>query len=112
MWFSNRSATTPPVQSQKMARDWKFWIYKVAELYYPCSQNKGADQLRNQLRSNCEADLRRCFRLSRLLVFPCGGSFISREGSLKTGDRILTVNDFSVVSLNLRSTCYCHNVTT
>ena len=26
---------------------------------------------------------------------------ISREGSLKTGDRILTVNDFSVLSLNL-----------
>ena len=23
----------------------------------------------------CEADLRLCFRLCRLLVFPCGGSF-------------------------------------
>ena len=39
-------------------------------LYYPCSENKGADQLR----SYCEADLRLCFRLCRLLVFPCGGS--------------------------------------
>ena len=40
-------------------------------LYYPCSINKGADQLR----SYCEADLRLCFRLCRLLVFPCGGSY-------------------------------------
>ena len=39
-------------------------------MYYPCSENKGADQLR----SYCEADLRLCFRLCRLLVFPCGGS--------------------------------------
>ena len=35
--------------------------------------DKGADQLH----SYCEADLRLCFRLGRLLVFPCGGSFIS-----------------------------------
>ena len=34
------------VQSQKMARDWKFWIYKLEELYYPCSINKEANQLR------------------------------------------------------------------
>ena len=39
-------------------------------MYYPSSENKGADQLR----SYCEADLRLCFRLGRLLVFPCGGS--------------------------------------
>ena len=32
---------------------------------------KGADQLR----SYCEADLRLCFCLYRLLVFPFGGSF-------------------------------------
>ena len=43
----------------------------MEELYYPCSENKGADQLR----SYCKADLRLCFRLCRLLVFPCGGSF-------------------------------------
>ena len=36
------------------------------------SENKGADQLR----SYCEADLRLCFRLCRLLVFPLGGSFV------------------------------------
>ena len=40
-------------------------------MYYPCSENKGTDQLR----SYCEADLRLCFRLCRLLGFPCCDSF-------------------------------------
>ena len=40
-------------------------------MYYPSSENKGADQLRGYR----EADLRLCFRLGRLLVFQCGGSF-------------------------------------
>ena len=44
-------------------------------MYYPSSENKGADQLR----CYCEADLRLCFRLGRLLVFPCGGSHIMVE---------------------------------
>ena len=40
-------------------------------MYYPCSENKGADQLR----SNCEADLRLCFRLGKNPVFTrCGSS--------------------------------------
>ena len=39
-------------------------------LYYLCSDNKGADQLRIY----CEADLRICFRLCRLLVFSRTGS--------------------------------------
>ena len=26
MWFTNRPDTNRPVQSQKMARDWKFWF--------------------------------------------------------------------------------------
>ena len=72
MWFPNRSDTNQAVQSQKQARSLKFWIYKVEELYYPCSENKGANL---QLRSYREADLRLCFRLCRLLVFSCGGSY-------------------------------------
>ena len=72
MWFPTRSDTNRAVQAKKMARDWKFWIYKVEELYCSCSENKGADRLR----SYCEADLRLCFRLGRLSLFPCGGSFI------------------------------------
>ena len=35
-------------------------------MYYPYSENKGADQLCGYR----EADLRLCFRLCRLLVFP------------------------------------------
>ena len=42
-------------------------------MYYPSSENKGADQLRGYR----EADLRLCFRLCRLLVFPRGGSFLT-----------------------------------
>ena len=34
-------------------------------MYYPCSENKDADQLRGYR----EADLRLCFRIGRLLVF-------------------------------------------
>ena len=34
-------------------------------MYYPCSENKGAEQLRGYR----EADLRLCFRRWRLLVF-------------------------------------------
>ena len=37
-------------------------------MYYPCSENKGADQLRGYR----EADLRLCFHLCKLLVFSRG----------------------------------------
>ena len=70
MWFPTRSDTNRPVQSQKRARSLKLRIKAEEELYHPSSENKGTDQLR----SYCEADLRLCFRLGRLLVFPCGGS--------------------------------------
>ena len=75
MWFPNRSDTNRPVQLQKQARSLKFWSKVEEELYYPVSENKGADQLRGYR----EADLRLCFRLCRLLVFPRGGSFIKQH---------------------------------
>ena len=63
--FPTRSDTNRVVQSQKMAGDLKFRI-KVAEgLYYPYSENKGADQLRGYR----EADLRLCFRICKKPVF-------------------------------------------
>ena len=46
MWFTNRSDTNRPVQAQKRARSLKFRIYVEEELYYPGSENEGADQLR------------------------------------------------------------------
>ena len=42
-------------------------------MYYPCSENKDADQLRGYR----EADLRLCFRPCKLLVFSRTGSFYS-----------------------------------
>ena len=71
--FPTMSDTNRPVQSQQQARGLKFWLQVEEELYFSSSENKGADQLR----SYCEADLRLCFCLCRLLVFPCGGSFFS-----------------------------------
>ena len=55
--FPTRSDTNRAVQPQKMAGGLKFWMYEVEGLYYPCSENKGADQLRGYR----EADLRLCF---------------------------------------------------
>ena len=60
-----RSETNWAVQSLNIARDLKFRIQKVEGLYYPCSKNKGADQLRGYH----EADLHSCFRKYKILVF-------------------------------------------
>ena len=48
-----------------MARGLKFRIQKEVGLYYPCSENKGADQLRGYR----EADLRLCFRICKKAGF-------------------------------------------
>ena len=63
--FPTTSDTNRPVQSQKQARNLKFLIQDEEILYYPCSENKGADQLH----SYCEADLYLCFRIGKNLVF-------------------------------------------
>ena len=70
------SDTNRAVQSQKKVRSLKFQILEEEGLYYPCGENKGADQLR----SNCEAGLRLCFRICRLLVFLCSGSYPYSRG--------------------------------
>ena len=49
----------------------KFWIDEVEGLYYPCSENKGADQLRGYRK----ADLRLCFRICKMPVFSRRGSY-------------------------------------
>ena len=70
-WFPTWSDTNQAVQLQKMARGLKFRIYVEEGLYYPCSENKGADQLRGYR----EADLRLCFRICKMLVFSRRGSY-------------------------------------
>ena len=57
--FPTRDDTNRAVQSQKIVSGWLFCIKEVEGLYYPCSENKGADQLRGYR----EADLRLCFRI-------------------------------------------------
>ena len=70
MWFPNRSDTNRPVHSQKRAKSLKFQILVEEELYYPSSENKGADQLRGYR----EADLCLCFRIGKNPVFSQCGS--------------------------------------
>ena len=48
-----------------MARGLEFGIKLEEGLHYPCSGNKGADQLR----SYCAADLRLCFCIYKKPVF-------------------------------------------
>ena len=69
-WFPTWSDTNQAVQLQKMDRCSKFRIKKVDGLFYLCSENKGADQLRGYR----EADLRLCFRICKTLVFSWRGS--------------------------------------
>ena len=44
MWFPNRPDINRLVQAQTRARTLKFQISVEEELYYPSSENKGADQ--------------------------------------------------------------------
>ena len=76
MWFSYMTTTNLTVQAHKMATGWKFCIEKVEELFYPCSENKGA-----------EADLRLCFRICKMLDFSCHGSFSHVTVILLSQDR-------------------------
>ena len=63
--FFTLSDTNRAVQQQKMVRGLKFQILEVDGLYYQCSENKGADQLRGYRK----ADLRLCFRICKNPVF-------------------------------------------
>ena len=63
--FPTRCDTNRLVQTRKQAKSLKFWIYVEEEVYYLCSENKGADQLC----SYCTADLRLCFRIGENLLF-------------------------------------------
>ena len=51
MWILTKSDTNQAVQPLELARGLKFCIWEVEVLYYPSSENKGADQLRGKLRS-------------------------------------------------------------
>ena len=63
-------------------------------LYYLCSENKGADQLR----SYCAADLRLCFRICKKPVFSQRGSFVVGTG---TEQEIICYNECKVIYVTL-----------
>ena len=65
MLENQRSDTNQAVQLQKMARGLKFRISVVEGLNCLCGDNKDSDQLRG----NCQADLRLCFRICKMFVF-------------------------------------------
>ena len=77
------SNTNQAVQSQKMNRGLKFWIYEEEELNYPSSENKGADQVR----SYPEADLRLCFRICKK-----SGFLMRRLKCLKISISLMRIN--------------------
>ena len=58
-------------------------------MYYPCSENKGADQLRGYR----EADLRLCFRICKKPVF-------SRRGSYNRGVHVVVLGYGPVNAVN------------
>ena len=57
--------TQTGLYSHKIFRGLKFWVKEVEGLYYPCSENKGTDQLRGYR----EADLCLCFRVCKKPIF-------------------------------------------
>ena len=74
-WFQSWSDTNQAVQLQKMARGLKFRIQKLEGLYYLCSDNKVADQLRGHR----EAELRLCFRIGIWFSHDAAELCFSRE---------------------------------
>ena len=61
-----------------MATGLTFRIYVEEGLHYPCSENKGADQLRGQRK----ADLRLCFRICKKPVFSRYGSYVETMNNI------------------------------
>ena len=68
-----------------MARGLKFRKYVIEGLYYPHSENKGADQLRGYR----EADLRLCFCICKKPVFPRRGSYVNKIYNLSNLFKLL-----------------------
>ena len=74
-----RFDTNQAVQLRKTARGLKFWIWKVAEFYYLCGENKGADPR--------AADLRLCFCIYANSKFHDRKSRDSKGRSLSKGEK-------------------------
>ena len=64
-WFLTWSDTNQAVRPRKMARGLKFRIQKEDGLYFLCSENKGADQLRGFAKFSHMQNV--CFLMTRLI---------------------------------------------
>ena len=64
--FLTKSDTYQPVQSLKKATCLKFYTCVEEEMFYRCSENKGAKG----------ADLRLCFHIGKNPVFSCHDSYM------------------------------------
>ena len=65
---------------------WRLGISNLGRkglLYYPCSENKGADQLHGDR----EADLRLCFGICKKPVFSQRGSYYNRSRQQKETEK-------------------------
>ena len=78
-----------------MATGLKFRTNEVEGLYYLCSENKGADQLRGYR----EADLRLCFRICKKPVLSQRGSFNLNHSSLEKLSQPLTSLQRSMINI-------------
>ena len=85
MGFPARSDTNRPVQSQSKLEAENFGFKKKRELYFPSSENKGADQLHGYR----EADLHLCFCIMQIV------GFTMRR--LKCGMMVFKIHLFSLV---------------
>ena len=69
--------------------------FRKEELYYPCSENKGADQLRGYR----EADLRLCFRICKKKRFALDEAHMShvlRKPVFRVSDQVRHKPDCTV----------------
>ena len=83
-----------------MVRGLKFWIKIEEGLYYQCSENKCADQLRGYR----EADLRLCSCICKKSVFSRRGSNMKTIIVFKPGKRMP-----ARLKYNIMRTCLCDN---
>ena len=71
-------------------------------LYYLCSENKGADQLRGYRK----ADLRLCFRICKKACFLMT-QLIKKKGNLPIGEKIIKHQRLVVGNKNLAASKAC-----
>ena len=108
--FPTRSDTNRAVQRKKMDRALKFRIKKVEGFYYmyPCSQNKGADQLRGY----CEADLRLCFRIYKWFSNDVAHIMISTRSHTAVASKTSMSERHSLLGLGSKAKQIIENVLT